>query len=76
MIISPLSDELKKLAAGYVLDDLETTQIAQVELLINQNPALLKEIQQLQSVTGIMTSNVPQIQPPADLLAKIMNSLD
>lgn len=74
IINSPLSNKLKKLAVGYVLDDLEPTEIVEVEKLMGENPDLLKEIQQLQAVMGIMATNVPQMQPPADLLDKIMEA--
>lgn len=72
MANSPLSNELQELAAGYVLDDLEDAEVAQVEKLMGENPALLEEIRQLQGVMGTMASGVPQMQPPAGLLDKIM----
>jgi hypothetical protein len=72
MTTSPLSNELQELAAGYVLDDLETAEVAQVERLMGENPAFLEEIRQLQAVTGIMASSIPQMQPPKGLLDKIM----
>lgn len=74
IINSPLSNKLKKLAVGYVLDDLEPTEIVEVEKLMGENPDLLREIQQLQTVMGIMAINVPQMQPPTDLLDKIMGA--
>lgn len=69
---SPLSNELQELAAGYVLDDLDSPEVVQVERLMQENPAFLAEIKQLQAVTAIMVSSVPQQQPPAGLLDKIM----
>ncbi len=40
------SDELELLAAGYVLDDLDEAEMAQVEQLIQSSPAMREQIQQ------------------------------
>jgi hypothetical protein len=68
----PLSNELQELASGYVLDDLEATELAQVKQLIAENPAFLAEIRQLQSVMGTMVTSVPQMKPPTHLLDRVM----
>ena len=74
MLNSMLSNKLKELAAGYVLDDLNAQEILEVERLIEEKPELLQEIKQLQIVIGLMASNIPQMKPPADLLNKIMKA--
>ena len=76
MVNSPLSNELQELAAGYVSDDLEPADVAQVERLMGENPALRKEIRQLQAIMGAMASSVPQMKPPSHLLDKIMAEID
>jgi len=76
MINSSLSDELQELAAGYVLDDLEPEEVSRVEQLIEENPAFLAEIRELQGVMGAIASSVPQRQPPAGLLDQVMAAVD
>lgn len=74
MVNSMLSNELKELAVGYVLDELEPAEIIRVERLMKENPELIEEIRELQSTMGIIVSSVPEIEPPADLLDKIMDA--
>jgi anti-sigma-K factor RskA len=69
-----LSNELKELAVGYVLDELEPAEIVRVERLMKENPELMKEIRELQSTMGIIVSSVPKMEPPVDLLNKIMDA--
>ncbi len=72
---SPLSENLQELAAGYVLDDLEAEELARAERLMNDNPAFLREVRHLQTVTGEIINTIPRLQPPPYLLDKIMVAL-
>jgi anti-sigma-K factor RskA len=74
MINSALSDETKELAAGYVLDELEPSEIELVERLMLENPALRQEVRELQMVLGGLTLDVPQLQPPAHLRARVLQA--
>ncbi|WP_310484700.1 anti-sigma factor [Chamaesiphon sp. VAR_48_metabat_403] len=76
MTNSTLSDETKELAAGYVLDELEPSEIELVERMMLENPALRQEVRELQMVLGGLTLDVPQLQPPAHLRAKVLQSSD
>jgi Anti-sigma-K factor rskA len=72
MTNSTLSDETKELAAGYVLDELKPSEIELVERMMLENPALRQEVRELQMVLGGLTLDVPQLQPPAHLRAKVL----
>jgi anti-sigma-K factor RskA len=71
---STLSDETKELAAGYVLDELEQSEVELFERLMLDNPALRQEVRELQMVLGGLTLDVPQLQPPAHLRARVLQS--
>jgi anti-sigma-K factor RskA len=74
MTNSTLSDETKELAAGYVLDELEPSEIELVERMMLENPALRQEVRELQMVLGGLALDVPQLQPPTHLRAKVLQS--
>ncbi len=74
MTNSTLSDETKQLAAGYVLDELEPSEIELVERMMLENPALCQEVRELQMVLGGLALDVPQLQPPAHLRAKVLQA--
>jgi hypothetical protein len=76
MINSTLSDETKHLAAAYVLDELEPSEVELVERLMLENPALRQEVRELQMVLGGLALDVPQLQPPAHLRAKVLQALE
>ena len=70
------TDELELLAAGYVLDDLDPAEIAQVEQLIQSSPAMREQIRQSLAVMGILATDAPQIVPPVGLKDKIAQAFD
>jgi hypothetical protein len=74
MTNSTLSDETKELAAGYVLDELKPSEIELVERMMSENPALRQEVRELQMVLGGLALDVPQLQPPAHLRAKVLQA--
>ncbi|WP_309737998.1 anti-sigma factor [Chamaesiphon sp. OTE_20_metabat_361] len=74
MINSTLSDETRELAAGYVLDELKPSEIELVERMMLENPALRQEVRELQMVLGGLALDVPQLQPPAHLRDRVLQS--
>lgn len=70
----PLSTELQQLATDYVLDNLDMTQIMTVEKLMEENSDFREEILKLQTIEEMMIMNIPQIEPPSNLLDKIMKA--
>ena len=70
------SDELELLAAGYVLDDLDEAEMAQVEQLIQSSPAMREQIRQSLAVMGILATDAPQISPPVGLKDKITQAFE
>ncbi len=71
----PLADEIKELAAGYVLDELEPSEMAEFEQLLATDVAVLQEVRELQVALGGLSVNVPQLTPPPNLRAKTLASL-
>ena len=70
----PLSDELKELALDYVLDNLNESKIIEVEKQMDENADFREEVKNLQIVEETMILNIPKIEPPNDLLDKIMKA--
>ncbi len=65
------SEQLELLAAGYVLDDLDEEEMAQVEELIQSSPEMREQIRQSLELMGMLTNSVEQISPPVELKDKI-----
>ena len=76
MINSALSDETKALAAGYVLDELELAEVAAFEQMMLTDAILRQEVRELQMVLGGLAFDVPQLQPPTHLRAKVLQLAD
>ncbi|WP_373540235.1 anti-sigma factor domain-containing protein [Chamaesiphon sp.] len=76
MIDSALSDETKALAAGYVLDELELSEVAVFEQMMLADATLRQEVRELQMVLGGLNLDVPQLQPPPHLRAKVLQLAD
>ncbi len=70
------AEELELLAAGYVLDDLDETEMAQVEQLIQSSPAMREQIRQSLVVMGMLPSDADLISPPVGLKNKIRQTFD
>ncbi len=69
------SEQLELLAAGYVLDDLDEEEMAQVEELIESSPAMREHIRQSLELMGMVTDSVQKISPPMELKNKIQSVL-
>jgi anti-sigma-K factor RskA len=71
----PLSDEIKELAAGYVLDELEASEMADFEQQLKTNVALRQEVRELQIALGGLSVDVPHLVPLPHLRTKTLTSL-
>jgi anti-sigma-K factor RskA len=71
MTNSPLTDEIRELAAGYVLDELEPDEMAAFEQMMSENVAVRQEVRELQIALGGLSVDVPQLEAPAHLRANI-----
>jgi hypothetical protein len=76
MINSALPDETKELAAAYVLDELEISEVAAFERMMVADVALRQEVRELQTILGGLALDVPQLQPPTYLRAKVLQFAD
>lgn len=65
------SEQLELLAAGYVLDDLDEEEMAQVEELIQSSPEMREQIRQSLELMGMVTNSVEPVSPPMELKDKI-----
>lgn len=74
-MVRPISEEEKILAAGYVLVDLEPLEIAEFELKLHNNPNLQIEVDALELAFNQMGVGLPQLTPPSELKARIMDSV-
>jgi anti-sigma-K factor RskA len=75
MINSTLSDEIKEMAAGYVLDELDSDELLAFEQMLLTNAALRQETRELQVALGSLSLDVPQLAPPAHLKTKTLAAL-
>jgi anti-sigma-K factor RskA len=75
MTISPLTDEIKELAAGYVLDELAPDEMVAFEQMMSAHVAVRQEVRELQIALGGLAVDVPQLEPPAYLRAKTLAAL-
>lgn len=67
-------EQFRELAAGYVLDDLSAEEKARVEQILLEYLALRQEVRELQEAVGMLSFDVPQIQPPDRLRAKTLGA--
>jgi anti-sigma-K factor RskA len=72
---STLSDEIRELAAGYVLDELEFGELETFEQMMLANAAVRQEVRELQIALGGLSVDVPSIEPPAHMRAKVLTAL-
>jgi anti-sigma-K factor RskA len=66
------SEHLEELIAGYVLGDLDSEEVRELERLLAQNPELVKEVAQLQEVMALLPYEIPEVQPSPQLRSKIL----
>jgi anti-sigma-K factor RskA len=74
MIRPSLPENWEELIAGYALDDLSPEEAETVERLLNENPDLRGEVNQLQDVLDLLPYGLPQQEPPAHLRAAILDA--
>ncbi|MFG6107041.1 anti-sigma factor [Leptothoe sp. EHU-05/26/07-4] len=63
----PLPEEKYMLLSGYVLGDLTSEEVEQVEQLALDDPAVLKELHSLEASFELLPQGLTQISPPASL---------
>ena len=69
----PLTPQaIETLAAGYVVGDLDPTEVAVFEQLLRDNPALAAEVDQLQATLNRVAHDLNSIDPPASLRSAIL----
>ncbi len=72
MTLPKYLEEFQELAAGYVLDDLSAEEMERMERLMIENPELRQELRIFQETMGMLSYNVPTIQPPVHLRQKTL----
>jgi anti-sigma-K factor RskA len=69
----PLSPQaLETLAAGYVVGDLDPTEVAVFEQLLQDNPTLVAEVAQLQATLDQVAHDLNSVEPPSHLRSAIL----
>ncbi|MEM9771662.1 MAG: hypothetical protein AAF889_08720 [Cyanobacteria bacterium P01_D01_bin.73] len=71
-----LNSEYRELLAGYVLGDLDSEELAQLQELLRQNPALKMEILSLQETLGAIPLGAELQRPPANLKSRILQNAE
>ncbi|NJL62348.1 MAG: anti-sigma factor [Methylacidiphilales bacterium] len=70
------SEYIKNLAAGFVVDDLSPEEAEEFRLLLDEHPELIAEIEDLQEVLRQIVDGFIEVEPPADLLGKIISQAE
>jgi anti-sigma-K factor RskA len=70
------SEYIKNLAAGFVVDDLSPEEAEGFRLLLDERPELIAEIEDLQEVLRQVVDGFIEVEPPADLLGKIISQTE
>ncbi len=69
----PLSPQaIETLAAGYVVGDLDPTEVAVFEQLLSDNPTLVAEVAQLQATLDRVAHDLNSVEPPSHLRSTIL----
>ncbi|MHC5738912.1 anti-sigma factor [Nostoc sp.] len=69
----PLTPQaIETLAAGYVVGDLDRTEVAAFEQLLIENPALVAQVNQLREVLDQVVSDLNSVEPPPHLRSVIL----
>ncbi|MFB2894490.1 anti-sigma factor domain-containing protein [Aerosakkonemataceae cyanobacterium BLCC-F50] len=69
----PLTPQtIETLAAGYVVGNLDPSEVAVFEELLRENPALAEEVNQLQATLNRVAYDLNSIAPPAHLRSAIL----
>ncbi|MBD0337602.1 MAG: anti-sigma factor [Cyanobacteria bacterium Co-bin13] len=67
-----LPDNWQELLAGYVLGDLDSEELAQVQLLLRDHPELEDEVRSLQATFDGLPYGLEQQTPPPPLRSRVM----
>ena len=67
-------EQLQNLLAGYVLGDLTPEEAVQVKQLLDHNPELLSELNQLQSTLAVLPLSLPVTSLPQQLESRILQA--
>jgi len=70
----PLSEDEQMLVAGYVLGDLTDDEVAQLERLMASNPAILTELQAMQTSYASVPQAIAPVAPPPQLRDSIQHA--
>jgi cell division protein FtsB len=73
-MVETLSDDMKTLAAGYVLGDLDSEETRQFEQQLRENTTLQAEVSSLQTTLALLPQALPQQAPPTHLRQKILSA--
>ncbi|MBW4646520.1 MAG: anti-sigma factor [Goleter apudmare HA4340-LM2] len=65
-------EHIKNLAAGFVVDDLTPEETQKFQLLLNEHPELIAEIDDLQEVLRQVLDGFTEVEAPTHLLPKIL----
>jgi anti-sigma factor RsiW len=71
---SPLPDELQALAAGYVLGDLSSEEMAQFKQLLGTQPELAQTVAALQDTLSMLPYGLPPQRPDSRVRSRLMDS--
>ncbi|NJL40899.1 MAG: anti-sigma factor [Leptolyngbyaceae cyanobacterium RM2_2_4] len=74
MIRPSLPENWEELIAGYALNDLSPEEAKLVEQLLDENPALMGEVNQLQEVLALLPYGLPRQEPPSHLRLTILEA--
>ena len=74
MINSPLPDELQTLAAGYVLGDLSSEEMAQFQRLLSTHPELNGIVASLQETLSLLPYGLPPQIPDAQVRSSLLGT--
>ncbi len=67
-------EELEKQIAGYVLGDLTTEEVVEIDKILALNPELLIEMAQFQQVFSLLPLALPETYPSAQLRSQILEN--
>jgi hypothetical protein len=69
-------EHIKNLAAGFVVDDLTPEEAQEFQLLLDEHPELIAEVDDLQEVLRQVLDGFTEIEAPAHLLPKILEQAE
>ncbi|MEL6137861.1 MAG: hypothetical protein AAFQ61_05125 [Cyanobacteria bacterium J06626_23] len=72
--MSELSDELQVLAAGYVLGDLSSAEMAEFQAQLSTNPQLVQAVTDLQETLSLLPYGLQQQQPDPRVRSQLLQA--